>query len=75
MQINYTTAAGMSQDSFLNVLAMLHVCNYYAYLTIGQRHYDPILKICPISDCPISEFQEIHMPEEELTAELAICSF
>jgi hypothetical protein len=64
----------MAQDSFLNILAMLHICNYYAYVTRGQVDYDLCSK-CPISDCLISEFQEIHTPEEELTTDLAICAY
>lgn len=48
MQINYITAAGMSQDGFLNILAMLHIRNYYAYVTRGHIDYDPLLKIVNI---------------------------
>jgi hypothetical protein len=75
IQTAYASSVGMSRDRFLSVLTMLHLNNNDAKAARREPDYDPLFKTRPVTDTLIAKFQDVYLPEEELTVNEAICPF
>jgi hypothetical protein len=75
IQTPYAASVGMSRDTFLAVLTMLYLKNNDARAARGQPDYDSLFKIRPVINKLITQFQDVYLPEEQLTVDKAICPF
>jgi hypothetical protein len=73
IQIPQAASVGMSQDRFLALLTMFYLNNNVTKAARGQPDYDPLFKSRPVIDTHIKIFQDIYIPEEQLTVDEAVC--